>query len=79
MLDWVADCSMRPRLGEGSWLYTDDRFLPQLQAPDFYQRSGYVEYGRIEGYPRGHAEVHFVKYLSGRSSAAARTNTETPN
>ena len=54
--------------------------LHSSQAPDFYQRSGYVEYGRLlEGDPRGHAEVHFVKYLSGRSSAPARTNTETPN
>ena len=34
-----------------------------FQAPDFYQRSGYVEYGRIEEYPRGHSEMHFVKYL----------------
>jgi ribosomal protein S18 acetylase RimI-like enzyme len=34
-----------------------------FQAPDFYRRHGYVEYGRIEGYPRGHAEVHLVKDL----------------
>jgi ribosomal protein S18 acetylase RimI-like enzyme len=34
-----------------------------FQAPDFYQRHGYVEYGRIEGYPRGHAQVHLVKDL----------------
>jgi ribosomal protein S18 acetylase RimI-like enzyme len=34
-----------------------------FQAPDFYRRAGYVEYGRIEGYPRGHAEIHLVKDL----------------
>jgi GNAT superfamily N-acetyltransferase len=34
-----------------------------FQAPDFYVRQGYREYGRIEGYPRGHAEVHLVKEL----------------
>ena len=34
-----------------------------FQAPDFYVRHGYVECGRIEGYPRGHAEVHLVKDL----------------
>jgi GNAT superfamily N-acetyltransferase len=34
-----------------------------FQAPDFYERCGYVEYGRIDGYPRGHAEVHLVKNL----------------
>ncbi len=34
-----------------------------FQAPDFYRRHGYVEYGRIEGYPRDHAQVHLVKDL----------------
>lgn len=34
-----------------------------FQAPDFYRRSGYVEYGRIEGCPRGHTHVHLVKDL----------------
>jgi ribosomal protein S18 acetylase RimI-like enzyme len=37
-----------------------------FQAPDFYRRSGYVEYGRIEGCPRGHAHVHLVKDLRAR-------------
>ena len=34
-----------------------------FQAPDFYVRHGYAEYGRIDGYPRGHAEMHLVKDL----------------
>ena len=34
-----------------------------FQAPDFYRRHGYVEYARTQDYPRGHAEVHFVKNL----------------
>ena len=34
-----------------------------FQAPDFYVRHGYVEYGRIVGYPRDHAQVHLVKEL----------------
>ena len=34
-----------------------------FQAPDFYVRHGYREYGRIEGYPQGHAQVHLVKDL----------------
>ena len=34
-----------------------------FQAPDFYLRSGYVEYGRIEGCPPGHTHVHLVKDL----------------
>jgi ribosomal protein S18 acetylase RimI-like enzyme len=37
-----------------------------FQAPDFYRRSGYVEYGRIEGCPRGHTHVHLVKDLRAR-------------
>jgi ribosomal protein S18 acetylase RimI-like enzyme len=38
-----------------------------FQAPEFYVRQGYIEYGRIEGYPRGHAEVHLVKDLQSDS------------
>jgi GNAT superfamily N-acetyltransferase len=34
-----------------------------FQAPDFYPRHGYVEYARTEDSPRGHADIHFVKYL----------------
>ncbi len=37
-----------------------------FQAPDFYQRKGYVEFARTEGIPTaGHAEVHMVKALRG--------------
>jgi GNAT superfamily N-acetyltransferase len=35
-----------------------------FQAPDFYRARGYTEYGRVEGYPAGHAQVHLVKPLS---------------
>jgi GNAT superfamily N-acetyltransferase len=35
-----------------------------FQAPDFYKRKGYVEFGRTEGIPTsGSAEVHMVKAL----------------
>ena len=34
-----------------------------FQAPDFYAGRGYVEDGRVEGYPAGHAQVHLVKQL----------------
>ena len=34
-----------------------------FQAPAFYQARGYREYGRVEGYPAGHAQVHLVKPL----------------
>jgi ribosomal protein S18 acetylase RimI-like enzyme len=32
-----------------------------FQAPDFYRRHGYVEFGRIDDYPPGHARVWFMK------------------
>jgi ribosomal protein S18 acetylase RimI-like enzyme len=32
-----------------------------FQAPDFYSRHGYTEFGRIEDYPPGHARLWFMK------------------
>ena len=40
-----------------------------FQAPEFYRARGYLEYGRIEGYPRGHAQIHLAKPLPGSSLA----------
>jgi ribosomal protein S18 acetylase RimI-like enzyme len=34
-----------------------------FQAPGFYEQRGFVEAGRIEGYPLGHAQVQLVKVL----------------
>jgi hypothetical protein len=34
-----------------------------FQAPDFYRRHEYIEYGRIEGYPPGHTRLWFIKRL----------------
>ena len=34
-----------------------------FQAPDFYRRHGYVEAGRYEGYPSGHAQIFLRKSL----------------
>jgi GNAT superfamily N-acetyltransferase len=37
-----------------------------FQAPEFYQRHGYVEFARTEGIPTaGSADVHMVKPLAG--------------
>ena len=32
-----------------------------FQAPDFYRRAGYVEFGRIDGFPPGQALVFLLK------------------
>jgi ribosomal protein S18 acetylase RimI-like enzyme len=34
-----------------------------FQAPGLYERRGYVERGRVEGYPQGHAHIHLAKEL----------------
>lgn len=34
-----------------------------FQAPDFYRRHGYVEFGRIDGCPPGHSRMWFMKKL----------------
>ena len=36
-----------------------------FQAPAFYAARGYTEYGRVDGYPAGHGQVHLVKRLTG--------------
>jgi len=38
-----------------------------FQAPDLYLRRGYREYGRIDDYPMGHAQLHLVKQLAATS------------
>jgi len=37
-----------------------------FQAPGFYGKLGYREVGRVEGYPRGHAQLWFLKSLDAR-------------
>lgn len=34
-----------------------------FQAPEMYRARGYLEYGRVDDYPRGFAHIHFVKDL----------------
>jgi ribosomal protein S18 acetylase RimI-like enzyme len=34
-----------------------------FQAPEFYRRQGYTEFGRIEDYPPGHTRLWFMKKL----------------
>jgi ribosomal protein S18 acetylase RimI-like enzyme len=34
-----------------------------FQAPEFYRKLGFVEQARISGYPNGHADIHFTKYV----------------
>jgi GNAT superfamily N-acetyltransferase len=48
----------RLREMDGIWL---DTF--SFQAPDFYKRLGYSEFGRIDGYPKNEARQFFLKRL----------------
>jgi len=41
-----------------------------FQAPDFYRRHGYTEFGSIEDYPPGHTCSYFVKRLDALSTGA---------
>jgi GNAT superfamily N-acetyltransferase len=74
-LVWVRDDQRRRRYGghllEAAEAEARTRGCTQIlvssmtfQAPDFYKRHGYVEFGRTEGIPTsGTAEVHMVKTL----------------
>jgi GNAT superfamily N-acetyltransferase len=48
----------RSRGMDGIWL---DTF--SFQAPEFYRRMGYSEFGRIDDYPENEARLFFVKRL----------------
>jgi hypothetical protein len=45
------------------------RITHGFQAPNFYKRLGYIEQARISGYPGGHSDIHFTKYLVSGNSA----------
>jgi hypothetical protein len=36
-----------------------------FQAPDFYRKLGYEEFGRLDDFPPGHSRLFFRKNLPG--------------
>lgn len=54
----AVEAEGRARDMTGVWL---DTFT--FQAPGFYRKMGYEEFGRIEDYPKGQARVFFTKRL----------------
>lgn len=52
----LAEAEARRREMTGMWV---DTFT--FQAPGFYLKLGFWEYGRITGYPPGHDRIFFVK------------------
>ena len=52
----LAEAEARRRGLRGMWLDTWT-----FQAPDFYPKLGFVECGRIDDYPPGHARIFYVK------------------
>lgn len=53
-----AEDEARARGCHSAWL---DSF--SFQAPEFYRRHGYGEFGKLADYPRGHARHFFAKKL----------------
>ena len=71
---WVREAERRSGLGSRLLRAAEGEALARgcarvvlsthsFQAPDFYRRHGYVECGRAEGYPRGHAQIFLTKTL----------------
>jgi GNAT superfamily N-acetyltransferase len=71
---WVAEPYRRQRVG--SQLLSDAEAIARerrcshsyldtfsFQAPEFYKRRGYEEFGRLEGFPPGHARIWLSKTL----------------
>lgn len=71
---WVAEDARRKGLGSKLMLAAEDlgrarnctfAFLNtfSFQAPDFYEKLGYTEFGRLEEFPAGHARFWLRKSL----------------
>ncbi|HXR02675.1 MAG TPA: GNAT family N-acetyltransferase [Pseudomonas sp.] len=54
----MAETFARDRDCIGVWLDTFD-----FQAPDFYRKHGYEQFGRLDDYPPGHQRLFFQKRL----------------
>lgn len=52
----MAEAQARERGLQGIWLDTWT-----FQAPEFYPKLGFVEFGRIKDYPPGHDRIFFMK------------------
>jgi ribosomal protein S18 acetylase RimI-like enzyme len=39
-------------------------FTYDFQAPDFYERLGFEQWGVLEGFPNGHRQLHYRKLLN---------------
>jgi GNAT superfamily N-acetyltransferase len=71
---WVHAAWRGKRLGAGLLRRAEDEgrargctgvFLDtfSFQAPGFYEKQGYVAFGRLENIPPGHARIHYAKRL----------------
>lgn len=54
----AAEADGRAKSCRGAYL---DTFT--FQAPAFYERHGYREFGRLENFPQGHSRIWFMKPL----------------
>ncbi|HET6487747.1 MAG TPA: GNAT family N-acetyltransferase [Spirochaetia bacterium] len=72
---WVESASRRHGIGRGLMLEAEREALRRrcrhahvethdFQAPEFYRKSGYVEFARLEDLPPGHTKIFLRKDLS---------------
>ncbi len=62
----LAEVEARTAGLDGIWLNTWT-----FQAPGFYEKLGFVEFGRIEDYPPGHSRIFYVKRFAGPDSPSS--------
>jgi len=72
---WVEESHRRAGLGSALLRAVEDEarrrgcaqvvlLTHDFQAPAFYERHGYRRVGEIDGYPRGHAQLVYVKPIA---------------
>jgi ribosomal protein S18 acetylase RimI-like enzyme len=77
---WVAESQRRQGYGSALLKFAEEEatrraclqvqlLTHSFQAPEFYERHGYIRVATIDNYPQGHAQYVYAKPLAGAGGA----------